>query len=135
MAGPPTDVEETGNQPVRPPGNIGRLQETLVAILKLGSPCQGLLVLEDRLQSNRFPGDKVIVHGNRHAIELKILMHRQGHSHKLRLVQGDKEVEDDLRLKNLSDKIWLHVLEEPLPRGGHAPHLQYTMNQSLVVQH
>ena len=92
-AGPPTDVEETGNQPVKPHGNIGRHQENLVAILKLGSPCQGLSVLEDRLQSNRLPGDRVIIHGNRHAIELKILMHRQGH--KLRLVQGDKEVEDD----------------------------------------
>ena len=129
-AGRLADVEETGNQPVRSHGNIGRLQETLVAILKLGSPCQGLPVLEDRLQSNRLPGDKVIIHGNRHAIELKILMHRQGH--KLRLLQGDEEVEDDFRLKTLSDKIWLHVLEEPLPRGGHIPHLQYTINQSVV---
>ena len=56
-------------------------------------------------------------------------MHRQGH--KLHLVQRDKEVEDDFRLKALSDKVWLHVLEEPIPRVGHAPHLQYTMNQSL----
>ena len=130
MAGPPADAEETGNRPVRPHGNIDHPQETVVASLKLGSLCQGLIVHEDRLQSNRLPGNTVIIHGNRHASELKILMHRQGY--KLRFVQGDKEVEDDFKLKNLSDKISLPFLEEPVPGGDHNPHLQYVINQSLV---
>ena len=132
-AGFPADVEETGSQPVRPHGDISRLKAILAAILKLSSPCQGLLVFEDTLGSSRLPGNRVIIHGNRHAIELKILMHRQGH--RLHLIQRDKEVEDDLNLTALSENVRLRVLEEHIPRGDRAPHLQHTLNQGLWATH
>ena len=124
------DSRETDRKRVRSHGKIGQHQEKLVAILKLGSPCQGMIVHEDKLQSNRLPGNMVIIHGDRNAIELKILMHRQGYE--IRLFQREKEIEDDFRLKTLCDRIFLHVLEEPLPRSCHTPHLHYAVNQSLV---
>ena len=129
-AGPPADVKETGNPPVRSYGNIDRPQEKLAAVLKLGPPCQQMIICEDQLQSGRLPGDTVIIHGGRNAIELKILMHRQGY--KIRLFQDDKEIEDDFRLKTLSTRILLQVLEEPLPRSYPTSQLKYAVNQSLV---
>ena len=120
-----TNIEVTGSQPARAHGDISRLKGILVAVLKLGSPRQGLVVFEDTMKSNRLPGNKVIIHGGRHAIELKILLHRQGQ--RLHLIQKDKEVEDDLKLTDLSESVRLHVLEEPILRGG-----QHTMNQGLV---
>ena len=122
-------VDETGSRPVRPHGDISRLKGILFAILQLSSPCQGLLTFEDTLGSNRLPGNKLIIQGCR-AIELKILMHRQGH--RLHLIQRDEEVEDDLQLTDLSENLRLHVLEEQIPRGDRAPHLQYTVNQGLA---
>ena len=68
--------------------------------------------------------------GGRRVMELKILLRRQGH--RLYLIQKDKEVRVDLELTALSENVRLHVLEEPLPRGGRGSHVQYTINQRLV---
>ena len=129
-AGSSASAKLTGTQPVKAHGDISRIKGILVAVLKLSSPCQGLVTLEDTTKSNRIPGNKVIIYGIRHLIDLKILMHRQGH--RLGLVQKDKEVEDDLKLIDLSESVRLHVVEEPSLRSGPVPRVQYTMNQGLI---
>ena len=65
-------------------------RDKTIAVLALDTVSQQPLVYIDQLKSGRLPGHTVFMHGNRRAIELKILLHRQ--QHHLRIYQDRIEV-------------------------------------------
>ena len=107
--------------------------EKIIAFVALRSISQQLLMHTDRLKSGRLPGNTVIIHGNRRAIELKILLHRQ--EHYLRIYQDGIEVCDNVKLRELDDRVVLRVQEEPLPEDT-IPYLvtlvKYRVDQKLI---
>ena len=89
-----------------------------------------MLTYHDQRNYARLPGNVVIVHEERCAIEFKILMHRPGHS--IRIYQNALEIPDGTSLKNLDKDIILRVLEEPFQTSPSSPMVRYTINQSIV---
>ena len=106
-SGLPEEVKENSSKPLDAPVGRGQIRH---AFLTLTSTCQRLLIYQDQHNSGRLPGNMVMVHGERCAIELKILMRRPGHS--IRIYQNDLEILDGTHLKNLDKDIILRVLEE-----------------------
>ena len=125
--------EENGkvsSTPTQPTGGGNSIRETIIASLALTEKSQQLLIYHDQMKFGRLPGDGVITHGKRCAIELKILLHRRGH--RLQIYQDGVEVRDSTNLKDPDDRTVRRVQEEPLPASSFPSTVMYQVNQSMI---
>ena len=124
------EVKESSCKPADAPVGRGQVRENAIAALTLTSTCQRMLIYHDQRRSSRLPGNMVIVHEDRCAIEFKILMHRPGRI--IRIYQNALEILDGTTLKDMDKDVVIRVLEDPLPTSPSSPMGRYTINQSII---